>query len=109
MFYGHRGVFEFRDLGCYLNDISKPRGFFVMNIDMGYNKEIAFIMQFGYIDAVIRKEFGPRPLHVAEIVGVIDNASSIGVFVIDFYFDFMRHAFIGKDKTFYAGRSRVKG
>jgi hypothetical protein len=80
-----------------------------MNIDMGYNKEIALIMQSGYIDAVVRKEFGPRPFHVAEIVGVIYNASRIGVFIIDFYFDFMRHVVIAKDKTFCAGRSRVKG
>lgn len=107
MFYGHRCVFEFRDLGCYLNDVSKPRRSFVMNIDMGYDKEIALIVQPGYINAVVRKELCPSPLHVAQIVGVIDNASGIGVFIIDFYFDFMRHAFTGKDKTLYAGRSRV--
>ena len=64
---------------------------------MCHYEEITMVMIFGNIDAVFRQELCSCPLHVAQVVSIIDDAPCIGIFIINFHFNTVVHNYPFRD------------
>jgi len=75
---------HFDQISSHLDNVTKPRSFFVMYINMDYREKIALIMIFSNVNAFFRQKFRPCALQKTKIVGIIDHAPGVCVFVINF-------------------------
>jgi hypothetical protein len=84
------GVFHFFDGGEDLQSVVELCGTVIFNVDMFDNEDHAeLLFHFGAFEADGAKEFTARALREVQVIGVIDYAACVGVFVVYSDINFM--------------------
>ena len=70
---------------CHVYGLAEPCRFSVININMHDHEEIIVMVIFRYINPFFCQKLCPCTLKIPEVICIVDNPSSIRVFIVNLY------------------------